>query len=122
METRIGELRCKEVINMTDGSRYGYVGDAEVDLSTGQIQALIIPGRLRLFGLLGRDEDKVRTAGPGGGADLSLVGGPPLWRGHYLGGGDASAEAPVGQAIKNLLLGGKENKMESGEKEGSSSV
>lgn len=59
METRIGELRCKEVINMTDGSRYGYVGDAEVDLETGQIRALVVPGRLRLFGLLGREEDKV---------------------------------------------------------------
>lgn len=59
METRIGELRCKEVINITDGSRYGYVGDAEVDLTSGQISALVVPGRLRLFGLLGREEDKV---------------------------------------------------------------
>ena len=59
METRIGELRRKEVINMTDGSRYGYVGDAEVDLTTGQVRALVVPGRLKLFGLLGREEDKV---------------------------------------------------------------
>ena len=59
MDSRIGELRCKEVINVTDGSRYGYVGDAEVDLETGQIQALIVPGRLRLFGLLGREEERV---------------------------------------------------------------
>ena len=59
METRIGELRCKEVINMTDGSRYGYVGDAEVDLDSGQIRALVVPGKLRLFGLLGREEDRV---------------------------------------------------------------
>lgn len=59
MDSRIGELRCKEVINVTDGSRYGYVGDAEVDLETGQIRALIVPGRLRLFGLLGREAEKV---------------------------------------------------------------
>ncbi len=59
MDSRIGELRCKEVINVTDGSRYGYVGDAEVDLESGQIQALIVPGRLRLFGLLGREEERV---------------------------------------------------------------
>lgn len=79
METRIGELRCKEVINMTDGSRYGYVGDAEVDLSTGQIQALIIPGRLRLFGLLGREEDKVFpwSAVRRFGEDIILVEGMP---------------------------------------------
>ena len=59
MDTRVGELRCKEVINVTDGSRYGYVGDAEVDLETGQIRALIVPGRLRLFGLLGREAELV---------------------------------------------------------------
>ena len=59
MDTRVGELRCKEVINVTDGSRYGYVGDAEVDLETGQIRALIVPGRLRLFGRLGREAEWV---------------------------------------------------------------
>lgn len=59
MDSRIGELRCKEVINVTDGSRYGYVGDVEVDLESGQVQALIVPGRLRLFGLLGREEERI---------------------------------------------------------------
>lgn len=59
METRIGELRWKEVINVTDGSRYGYVGDAEVDMETGQVKALIVPGRLRWFGLLGREPERV---------------------------------------------------------------
>ena len=55
METRMGELRLKEVICIGDGSRFGYVGDLEVDLDNGQIKALIVPGRLRLFGLLGRE-------------------------------------------------------------------
>ena len=53
METRIAELRYKEVISVTDGSRFGYVGDMEVDLESGQVRALVVPGRLRLFGLLG---------------------------------------------------------------------
>ena len=56
---RISELRCKEIINVADGSRYGYLGDAEIDLESGQVKALVAPGRLRLFGLLGRAEDKV---------------------------------------------------------------
>ncbi len=56
---RISELRCKEIINVSDGSRYGYLGDAEIDLESGQVKALVAPGRLRLFGLLGREEDKV---------------------------------------------------------------
>ena len=59
MLCRVSELRYKEIINLTDGSRYGYVGDAEVDLETGQVRAMVVPGRLRLFGLLGREEDRV---------------------------------------------------------------
>lgn len=58
METRIAELRCKEVISVADGSRFGYVGDMEVDLDSGQVRALVVPGRRRLFGLLGREEDR----------------------------------------------------------------
>ena len=30
-----------------------------MDLETGQICALVVPGRLRLFGLLGREEDRI---------------------------------------------------------------
>ena len=59
MKSRIADLRCKEIINVTDGSRFGYVGDVEVDLDTGRICALVVPGRLRLFGLLGREEDRI---------------------------------------------------------------
>ena len=58
MEFRIGELCRKEVIDVMDGSRYGYVGDAEIDLETGQVRALVVPGRRRFFGLLGREEDR----------------------------------------------------------------
>ena len=58
MDTRIAQLRYKEVICVADGSRLGYVGDLEVDLETGRVRALVIPGRLRLFGLLGREEDR----------------------------------------------------------------
>lgn len=59
MECRVSELRYKEVISLNDGERLGCVGDAEVDLETGRVSALIIPGRLRLFGLLGRTPDAV---------------------------------------------------------------
>lgn len=59
MDTRMGQLRLKEVISIGDGSRFGYVGDLGLDLESGQVRTLIIPGRLRLFGLLGREEDLV---------------------------------------------------------------
>lgn len=59
MQSRIGELRDKEVINISDGCRFGYVGDVEVDLETGKVKSLIVPGRLRFFGLFGREEDQI---------------------------------------------------------------
>lgn len=59
VECRGQELRCKEVISVTDGSRLGYVGDVRVDLEEGKVTALVVPGRLRLLGLLGREPDVV---------------------------------------------------------------
>ena len=75
MDTRIAELRYKEVISVEDGTRYGYVGDMEVDLDSGQVRALVVPGRRRFFGLLGREEDKVIpwTAVKRFGEDIILV-------------------------------------------------
>ena len=82
MECRVSELRYKEIINVSDGSRYGWVGDVEVDLDSGQVRALVVPGRLRLFGLLGREEDRVCPweAVRRFGADTILVETPPLSR------------------------------------------
>ena len=40
MQCRMVELRCKEVINICDGSRLGYVGDVEVILPEGKVAAL----------------------------------------------------------------------------------
>ena len=82
MECRVSELRYKEIINVSDGSRYGWVGDVEVDLDSGQVRALVVPGRLRLFGLLGREVDRVFPweAVRRFGADTILVETPPLSR------------------------------------------
>lgn len=82
MECRVSGLRYKEIINVSDGSRYGWVGDVEVDLDSGQVRALVVPGRLRLFGLLGREEDRVFPweAVRRFGADTILVETPPLSR------------------------------------------
>ncbi len=56
---RITDLRCKEVINLCDGTRLGYVGDVELDLVCGNVTALVVPGRCRFFGLFGTREDIV---------------------------------------------------------------
>ena len=54
MEQRFTELRCKEVININDGC---YVGDLDVRIPEGEITAIIVPGPLKFFGLLGRGEE-----------------------------------------------------------------
>ncbi len=59
MNCRMGDLRNKEVINMKDGSRVGFVSDVEIDTRTAQLTAVVIYGRLRWFGLLGREPDAV---------------------------------------------------------------
>lgn len=58
MDTRVTDLRYKEVISVSDGTRFGYVGDLELDVETGRVKALVLPGRRRLFGLLGREPDR----------------------------------------------------------------
>ncbi len=57
MKCCVTDLTCKEVINKADGCRLGNVCDVDVDTCTGQVVALIIHGRNRCFGLLGRDDD-----------------------------------------------------------------
>lgn len=56
---RIVDLRHKEVINVKDGCRIGCVNDVEVDMKCAKIVAVVIYGRLKLFGILGREEDIV---------------------------------------------------------------
>lgn len=53
------ELRYKEVISITDGSRYGYIGDVTFDLEDGRVRELVVPGQRRFFGLFGRKESTV---------------------------------------------------------------
>lgn len=53
----LDDLRRKEVIDITTGERLGYIDDAEMDLETSEVEALMIYGRQKLFGLLGRETD-----------------------------------------------------------------
>ena len=59
MDCRFSDLRCREVINISTGTRLGYVGDALVDLRDGRIAALIVPGPARFLGLFGREDDYI---------------------------------------------------------------
>ena len=57
MLVRFFQLRRKEVINLCDGCKLGYVGDLEICLPEGTVKAIIVFGPCRFFGLFGRGED-----------------------------------------------------------------
>jgi len=54
---RMYDLRQKEIVNVKDGARYGFVNDLEVDTADGKILALIVPGPGRVLGVFGRDQE-----------------------------------------------------------------
>ena len=75
MGCRIVDLRCKEVICISDGQRLGFVSDVEVEIPEGQVAAIVVPAPGRVLGCFLRKEDFVipwrciRRIGP----DIILV-------------------------------------------------
>ncbi len=59
MKCSLNELKTKEVINVSDGARLGFVSDVLIDLKTGNLTALLVPGAYRLMGFLGKEDDIV---------------------------------------------------------------
>ncbi len=53
------DLREKEVINVRDGTRIGFISDLEVNLDKGIIEAIVLPGPGRILGLFGKNQDYV---------------------------------------------------------------
>lgn len=56
---KISEFQIKDVVNVSDGKRLGNIGDIEINLTTGKIDAVVISGNGRVLGFFGKDEDIV---------------------------------------------------------------
>ena len=75
MSVKFTEMRCKEVICISDGERLGFVSDVVVEVPEGCVVAIVVPGPCRFLGLFGRKDDYVipwnciRRIGP----DIILV-------------------------------------------------
>lgn len=54
---RSSDFRQKEVINVSDGRRLGFVSDVEIDLEQGRVEAIILPGVGKLLGFFGKDSE-----------------------------------------------------------------
>lgn len=69
------EICGKEIINVKDGSSFGYADDILFDTEIRKITAFIIKGKPKFFGFFGREEDisiswdKIETIGK----DIILV-------------------------------------------------
>jgi len=55
MSCCIGELGDKDVINVCNGKRLGCVVDVELDLVSGKLCAIIVPGNTKLISFSKKD-------------------------------------------------------------------
>ncbi len=57
MTVRLNDLKYKEVISISGGIRLGYIEDITIDLSSGKIDSVTVPGRPRFLGIFGKCEE-----------------------------------------------------------------
>jgi len=57
--TKYSKLRQKEVVNILDGARLGYISDLILDICTGKICAIVVPEPSRFSFLFKGDKDNV---------------------------------------------------------------
>ena len=53
------DFKHKEVINITDAKRLGYVQDVTADLKTGVITSIIVPGNNKMFNIFNSSNEIV---------------------------------------------------------------
>lgn len=51
------DFKHKEVVNITDGRRLGYVQDVTADLETGIITSIIVPGNNKILNMFSGNND-----------------------------------------------------------------
>lgn len=56
---KISEFQMKDVVNVADGRKLGNIGDIDININTGKIEAVIIGGAGKVLGFFGKDEEMV---------------------------------------------------------------
>ena len=59
MGTKGLDFKHKEVININDGKRLGFVQDVTADLQSGVITSIIVPGNTKFFNMFSGNNDIV---------------------------------------------------------------
>ncbi len=69
MKCSLSELKNKEVIDVKTGEKLGFVDDIEISTESSTVESLIIYGRPRMMGVLGREDDVIIRC-----RDIQLIG------------------------------------------------
>lgn len=69
MKCRLSDLKSKEVIETKSGVIIGRIDDVEINMEDSSVESMIVYGRPRLFGILGREDDIVISY-----EDIDLIG------------------------------------------------
>ncbi|MDR0287268.1 MAG: YlmC/YmxH family sporulation protein [Clostridiales bacterium] len=56
---RIASFKQKEVVNINDGKRLGFVSDVDVNFEDGKLEAIIVAGAGKVLGVMGKDSELV---------------------------------------------------------------
>ena len=54
---RICEIKKKEIININDGKRFGFLSDFDIDERTGRIKKIIVVENGKIFGVFGKESE-----------------------------------------------------------------
>jgi YlmC/YmxH family sporulation protein len=54
---KISDFQIKDVVNVSDGKKLGNIGDIDINLTTGKIDAVVVSGVGKVLGFFGKDED-----------------------------------------------------------------
>lgn len=53
----ISEFQMKDVVDVSNGKKLGSIGDIDINVTNGKIQAIIIGGSGRVLGFFGKEEE-----------------------------------------------------------------
>ena len=65
----LNDLKCNELINVETGEKIGFIDDIEFEPENGTVIAFIIYGRMRFWGIFGKEDDIILTC-----QDVRLIG------------------------------------------------
>ncbi|RPF56071.1 YlmC/YmxH family sporulation protein [Aquisalibacillus elongatus] len=53
----LSELQTKDIINVENGEKIGFINDLELDVTVGVILALVVQTKGKWFGVFGQEEE-----------------------------------------------------------------